>query len=261
MTGVIVAQTEKWEERLSWLPCSTRAWGFGISTWAVCTSEGPHVPTPAAFCTSEIWKCPYRLVGCSWTWFCCGPPMGLLGVEAGGGILCERRGSWSVQVLRASLCGHRCATQLASGGSVCMKVFVHACSLQPRFSIGNHSRVALPGFARGWEGISEMNRQKSVNGEGNSLLWGWAARLSVAQPELQWQAPSTAAQLVGKASVHCAGEQAVRKDADRFFVFQPDKVPDASGCGVYPWEDPALALFTWTCWFDEGWKAEGFLCL
>jgi len=32
-------------------------------------------------------------------------------------------------------------------------------------------------------------------------------------------------------SVHCACEEAVKKDAGRFFVFQDDKLPDASGCG------------------------------
>lgn len=38
-------------------------------------------------------------------------------------------------------------------------------------------------------------------------------------------------------------EEAVRKDADRFFVFLGDKLPDALGCGFYPWEDSALVLF------------------
>lgn len=37
---------------------------------------------------------------------------------------------------------------------------------------------------------------------------------------------------------------AVKKDAGRLFVFQDDKLPDASGCGFYPWEDPTLALFS-----------------
>lgn len=38
-------------------------------------------------------------------------------------------------------------------------------------------------------------------------------------------------------------EEAVRKDADRFFVFQDDKLPDASGCGFSPSEETAVLLY------------------
>ena len=46
------------------------------------------------------------------------------------------------------------------------------------------------------------------------------------RPPLAW--------LVGRVGVHCACEEAFRKDADRLLVFQDDRLPDASGCGFYP---------------------------